>query len=73
MAAIRTTITAIPMTTRTSRPRPSDMITTVSMPATLGLAKTCTKLGIAFWDYLGARLAVPGNYAVPDLTLGVSI
>ena len=33
----------------------------------LGLAKTCAKLGIAFWDYLGARLAVEGNPAVPDL------
>jgi len=28
--------------------------------AFLGLSKTCAKLGIAFWDYLGARLAVPG-------------
>ena len=28
--------------------------------AFLGLAKTCRKLGIAFWDYLGARLGVPG-------------
>lgn len=35
--------------------------------AFLGLAKTCAKLGIAFWDYLGARLAIPGNYDVPDL------
>ena len=26
--------------------------------AFLGLMHTCTKLGIAFWDYLGARLAV---------------
>jgi hypothetical protein len=25
----------------------------------LGLAKTCAKLRIAFWDYLGSRLAVP--------------
>ena len=29
--------------------------------AFLGLAKTCQKLGIAFWDYLGARLGVPGS------------
>ena len=29
--------------------------------AFLGLAKTCAKLGITFWDYLGARLAVPGT------------
>jgi hypothetical protein len=36
--------------------------------AFLGLAKTCAKLGISFWDYLGARLAVPGAPAVPHLT-----
>lgn len=36
--------------------------------AFLGLNKTCAKLGISFWDYLGARLAVPGAPAVPDLT-----
>jgi len=35
--------------------------------AFLGLAKTCTKLGISFWDYLGARLAVARNAAVPYL------
>jgi len=35
--------------------------------AFLGLDKTCAKLGIAFWDYLGARLAVPGAPAVPAL------
>ena len=29
--------------------------------AFLGLNKTCAKLGIAFWDYLGARLAVPNQ------------
>jgi hypothetical protein len=23
------------------------------------LAKTCAKLGIAFWNYLGSRLAIP--------------
>ena len=33
--------------------------------AFLGLIKTCAKLGIAFWDYLGARLAVPGCLANP--------
>jgi hypothetical protein len=32
----------------------------------LGLAKTCTKLGINFWNYLGARLNVPGA-ALPPL------
>ena len=35
--------------------------------AFLGLAKTCAKLGISFWDYLGARLAVAGNAAIPRL------
>jgi hypothetical protein len=35
--------------------------------AFLGLAKTCRKLGIAFWDYLGARLAVPASPHVPYL------
>ena len=33
----------------------------------LGLTKTCMKNGIAFWDYLGARLNVPGHKAVPGL------
>ncbi len=35
--------------------------------AFLGLAKTCAKLEIAFWDYLGDRLAVPGCQAIPRL------
>ena len=35
--------------------------------AFLGLAKTCAKLGIPFWDYLGARLAVPNHPDVPAL------
>ena len=35
--------------------------------AFLGLAKTCAKLKIAFWHYLGSRLAVPGGPAVPSL------
>jgi hypothetical protein len=35
--------------------------------AFLGLAKTCRKLGIGFWDYLGARLGVLGDAAVPLL------
>lgn len=35
--------------------------------AFLGLAKTCDKLGISFWDYLGARLAAAGAQAVPYL------
>jgi hypothetical protein len=33
----------------------------------LGLAKTCTKLGVAFWDYLGDRLRVPGGRLIPPL------
>jgi hypothetical protein len=35
--------------------------------AFLSLAKTCTKLGIAFWDYLGDRLATPAHPEVPYL------
>ena len=35
--------------------------------AFLGLAKTCAKLGLSFWDYLGARLAVPDQSAIPYL------
>lgn len=41
--------------------------------AFLGLAKTCTKLGIAFWDYLGNRLAIPGCQPVPALPALVSL
>src|SRR5271155_2592110 len=35
--------------------------------AFLSLNKTCIKQGIAFWDYLGARLALPGAPAIPQL------
>ena len=35
--------------------------------AFLALSKTCAKLGIAFWDYLGARLAVQNHAQVPAL------
>ena len=35
--------------------------------AFLGLSKTCRKLGIAFWDYLGARIGVADSPAIPDL------
>ena len=35
--------------------------------AFLGLAKTCAKLRVAFWDYLGDRLVVPGYPDVPAL------
>ena len=33
----------------------------------LGISKTCAKLGIAFWDYLGSRLAVPNCIDIPSL------
>jgi len=35
--------------------------------AFLGLAKTCDKLGIAVWDYLGSRLKVAGHVVVQPL------
>jgi hypothetical protein len=35
--------------------------------AFLGPAKTCGKLGVAFWDYLGSRLRIPGQPVVPPL------
>lgn len=41
--------------------------------AFLGLAKTCAKLGVSFWDYLGARLTVAGNATVPYLPGLVSL
>jgi hypothetical protein len=40
--------------------------------AFLGLSKTCAKLGISFWDYLGARLEIPGSAVIlplPELIL----
>jgi len=40
--------------------------------AFLGLYKTCAKLQIAFWDYLGDRLAVPGAPMIPDLAQLIS-
>src|SRR6476659_2913042 len=33
----------------------------------LGLLKTCRKLGVSFWRYLGDRLHVPGAMSVPPL------
>jgi hypothetical protein len=33
----------------------------------LGLMKTCQKLGVPFFDYLGARLLVPGTAAIAPL------
>ena len=38
----------------------------------LSLAKTCAKLRISFWDYLGNRLRIAGSAAVPDLSQLVS-
>ena len=35
--------------------------------AFLGLMKTCQKLGISFWDYLGNRLQVPDANPIQDL------
>jgi hypothetical protein len=35
--------------------------------AFLGLSKTCKKLCVSFWDYLGARLGVPEAPPVPPL------
>src|SRR5262249_7173715 len=35
--------------------------------AFLGLNKTCAKIGVVFWDYLGSRLAVPNSPHVPHL------
>ena len=35
--------------------------------AFLGLAKTCAKLRLSFWEYLGDRLDVPGTQHVPNL------
>ncbi|MBV8855120.1 MAG: transposase [Sinobacteraceae bacterium] len=41
--------------------------------AFLGLAKTCAKLHISFWDYLGSRLAVQGCQPMSPLPALVSI
>jgi Transposase IS66 family len=38
--------------------------------AFLGLAKTCAKLGLSVWDYLGARLDVPDQPAIPCTARG---
>jgi len=35
--------------------------------AFLGLAKTCAKLKITFWDYLGSRLQTPNHPDIPYL------
>ena len=36
--------------------------------AFLGLTKTCAKLGVAFWDYLGSRLGIATSPDVPPLS-----
>ena len=33
----------------------------------LGLMKTCSKLGVSYFGYLGDRLHVPGSITVPPL------
>ena len=33
----------------------------------LGLGKTCRKLGVSFWDYLGSRLGAAVAHAIPPL------
>jgi hypothetical protein len=35
--------------------------------AFLGLLKTCQKLGLSFWSYLGGRLGVAGAPLIPPL------
>ena len=39
----------------------------VARDVLLGLMKTCAKLGLSFFAYLGDRLGVPGAAAVPPL------
>jgi hypothetical protein len=41
--------------------------------AFLSLMKTCQKLEISFWDYLGTRLAVPGALEAQDLAMLVTL
>ncbi|MER9671050.1 hypothetical protein [Mesorhizobium sp. M0203] len=31
----------------------------------LSMMKTCNKLGVSFWDYLGDRLGIPGSKILP--------
>ena len=35
--------------------------------AFLGLMKTCDKLGVSCWEYLGSRLDIPGAPTIPSL------
>ena len=36
--------------------------------ALMGLAKTCAKHGVAYWDYLGSRLSVSGQPLIAPLS-----
>ena len=38
-----------------------------SRDAYLSLLKTCSKVNVSFWDYLGSRLQVPDAPEVPRL------
>jgi hypothetical protein len=40
--------------------------------AFLGIAKTCSKLGVDFWEYLGARLKIDDPPDIPNLAQIVS-
>ena len=40
--------------------------------AFLEIAKTCSKLGFTFWDYLGDRLQVAGAADIPSLPMIVT-
>ena len=46
---------------------PKHATTRLTQGAFLGLAKTCAKLSLSFWDYLGARLGITGQVAIPYL------
>jgi hypothetical protein len=64
---IRTQVTRrkISATTRSDNGRDSK-------DAFLSLLKTCKKLGVSFWDYLGDRLGIPPPTPVPSLAAIVS-
>ena len=48
-------------------PSPSRAPGRVARDVLLGLMKTCAKLGISFFAYLGDRLGVPDAATVPPL------
>jgi hypothetical protein len=37
----------------------------------LGLMKTCQKLGLSFYHYLGDRLGLGGDHPIPPLSLTI--